>query len=199
MQKIFDQLIDSFIDTKVGITESFLSRELSLGLTSNLNLLHTQQKLQSAGTGNKIAAQNKSVRSDVIYWLDRNHHNKHENEFFDRIDEFIIYLNRTCYTGITGYEFHYALYEKGSFYKKHIDQFRNDDSRKYSFIMYLNENWKKEDGGELCIYHADSTQVITPTLGKSVFFKSSDLAHEVLLSHKPRLSIAGWLKIDTDK
>jgi Rps23 Pro-64 3,4-dihydroxylase Tpa1-like proline 4-hydroxylase len=53
-------------------------------------------------------------------------------------------LNATCYTGITDYEFHYTLYEKGSFYKKHFDQFRNNDSRQYSMIMYLNTNWQKD-------------------------------------------------------
>ena len=49
--------------------------------------------------------------------------------------------------------------------------------------------------GELRIYHVDEEQNISPNNGKSVFFKSSDLAHEVLLTHKQRMSITGWLKI----
>jgi SM-20-related protein len=32
--------------------------------------------------------------------------------------------------------------------------------------------------------------------GKSVFFKSSELVHEVLTTNKPRMSITGWLKVD---
>ena len=35
---------------------------------------------------------------------------------------------------------------------------------------------------------------LSPTNGKIVFFKSSELAHEVLLSNQPRMSITGWLK-----
>lgn len=131
----------------------------------------------------------------MIYWLDRSHNDQNENDFFDLMDEFVHHLNITCYTGITGYEFHYAMYEKGSFYKKHLDQFRNNESRQYSMIMYLNEDWTEGDGGELCIYPKDeASQNISPVNGKSVFFKSSELEHEVLVTNKTRLSITGWLK-----
>ncbi len=139
---------------------------------------------------------NKLVRSDKIYWLDPKHNDPHENSFFELMDQFVRYLNSTCYTGITGYEFHYALYEKGSFYKKHLDQFQNNKSRAYSMIMYLNTDWQEKDGGELCIYHRDHVQTVAPRNGKCVFFKSSELEHEVLLTHQPRLSITGWLKAD---
>ncbi len=197
MQHIFDTLIDSFINDKVGIAEDFLSESLAAHLTGNLKTLFAENLLQPAGTGNNtLVEHDRLFRSDIIYWLDRKHNNLHENDFFDLIDQFVTYLNATCYTGITGYEFHYALYEKGSFYKKHIDQFRNNSSRKYSLIIYLNEDWQEIDGGELCIHDAGTIQTITPNNGKSVFFKSSELEHEVLLANKPRLSITGWLKID---
>ena len=136
------------------------------------------------------------MRSDKIYWLDRQHDNPFEINFFELMDSFVSYLNSTCYTGITGYEFHYTLYEKGSFYKKHLDQFRNNKSRAYSMIMYLNADWQEKDGGELCVYHRDYLQTITPVNGKCVFFKSSEMQHEVLVTHQPRMSITGWLKCD---
>jgi SM-20-related protein len=100
------------------------------------------------------------------------------------------------YTDINGYEFHYAMYETGSCYKKHLDQFRNNSSRKYSLIFYLNEDWQENDGGELCIYDGGDVQKILPVTGKSVFFRSDELPHEVLVANRPRLSITGWLKID---
>jgi len=56
--------------------------------------------------------------------LDRGHENEYENDFLDQIDDFIKYLNRSCFAGITSYEFHYSLYEIGSFYKRHLDQFK---------------------------------------------------------------------------
>jgi SM-20-related protein len=110
------------------------------------------------------------------------------------MDTFVDYLNRECYTGITGYEFHYTLYEPGRFYKKHIDQFKNNSSRQFSMITYLNDAWQEDYGGHLCIYNDEQVQKILPENGKSVFFKSNELPHEVLPSSQPRLSITGWLK-----
>ena len=197
LQKIFDTLIDSYIDNTVGISENFLSVALAGHLKENLAVLYSKKFFRDAGTGNNTSAvQDKLYRGDHIYWLDRKHNDPHENDFFDLMDTFINHLNATCYTGITGYEFHYTLYDTGSFYKKHVDQFRNNDSRKYSMIFYLNAGWKEGDGGELCIHHADHLQNIAPINGKSVFFKSSELEHEVMLTHKTRMSITGWLKVN---
>jgi len=197
LEKIFDCLIDSYIEDKVGITKDFLSLALAANLKDNLLKLFKDQQLLSAGIGNNLlVSQDKLIRSDVIYWLDRAHNNPYENDFFDLMDKFVLYLNQTCYTGITGYEFHYTLYEPGTFYAKHIDQFQNNGSRQYSMIMYLNADWKTEDGGELCIYQDETLQNISPDSGKSVFFRSSDLLHEVLVTHKRRMSITGWLKIN---
>jgi SM-20-related protein len=195
LQKIFDTLIDSFIENKVGIAEDFLSGPLAANLKQNLVALFAGNQLQPAGTGNLQKVSHDTLfRSDMIYWLDRKHENTHENSFFDLMDSFVSYLNETCYTGINSYEFHYTLYEPGSFYKKHIDQFRNNDSRQYSMIMYLNEGWVDGDGGELSIHHEDNVQDISPLNGRSIFFKSNELAHEVLMTNKTRMSITGWLK-----
>lgn len=196
LQQSFYVLVDSFIDNQVGIADNFLGEALAASLKQNLAGLYANQQMLQAGTGNKAAAaMDIQLRGDRIYWLDRAHNDPVENAFFDLVDAFVAHLNSTCYAGITGYEFHYTLYEEGRFYRKHIDQFRNDQGRKYSMIMYLNAAWQQGDGGELCIHHGDSLQYITPLNGKSVFFKSSELAHEVLLTNKPRMSITGWLKV----
>lgn len=199
MEKVFDALLDAYLVDKVGISENFLSLDLSKNLRENLVQLFKDKKLQKAKTGlGQEANINDRVRSDKIFWLDRTHENQHENAFFDLMDTFVLFLNQTCYTGITGYEFHYAPYEKGSFYQKHFDQFRSNSSRQYTMIFYLNENWIPSDGGELCIYKDEVPENISPSNGKCIFFKSSELEHEVLLSHKPRMSITGWLRIDWD-
>jgi SM-20-related protein len=195
LQTIFNELIDSYLDTNVGISPAFITHSLSANLKLHLLSLFDSNQMIKAGIGiNNSAQQDATFRSDQIHWLDRSHQNIYENEFLDIIDSFVLYLNTTCYTGITGYEFHYTLYEKGAYYKKHIDQFLHNKSRAFSMIIYLNEHWVLADGGELCIYLADYEQRISPTEGKSVFFKSSELAHEVLMTNKNRLSITGWFK-----
>lgn len=195
MEEAFEGVIDSFLANKVGVATNFLEVDLSNRLRANLLQLFVAEQFKDAGIG---ASQNligdKQIRRDKIYWLDRKHKNAVENNFLDLMDAFVQYLNETCYTGITGYEFHYALYEAGSFYKRHLDQFQNNKERAYSMIIYLNQDWKRADGGELCIYHLDTTQIISPNNRKCVFFRSNELEHEVLTTNKPRLSITGWLK-----
>ena len=197
MEATFDLLIESFIANQVGIVDQFLTMELANHLKDNLLLLKSNQQLFNAGIGTKaIIDPLKKVRGDKIFWLDRIHNNEYENAFFDLMDAFILHLNSTCYTGIKSYEFHYTLYEKGTFYKQHIDQFQNNDSRKYSMIFYLNENWQANDGGELCIHQNGMNQRISPNNGKSVLFKSNELLHEVLTTQTTRMSITGWLKTE---
>ena len=197
MEKSFEELIASYIENKVGISEHFLSVSLANNLKKNLITLSKKSLLMVAGTGNlEVVSYDNAIRSDSIYWLDKKHNNEFENAFFVQIEDFIQYLNQSCYAGITGYEFHYSLYEKGDFYLKHLDQFKNNPSRKYSMISYLNSDWQTSDGGELLIHQLDNIQKISPTQGKTVFFKSDELVHEVLVTQNTRMSITGWLKSD---
>lgn len=166
-------------------------------LKQNLLALNQQSLLIEVGTGNSESiSYDSAVRSDSIYWLDKKHNNAFENEFFAQIEAFIIYLNQSCYVGITGYKFHYSLYESGDFYLKYLNQFKNIPSIKYSIISYLKSNWQESDGGELLIHQLNNNQKIVPTQGKTVLFKSDELVHEVLVNQNTRMSITGWLKSD---
>jgi len=197
LESSFDTLINSFIANKIGISEDFLTESLSLHLQKHLLSLQHSKLMVPAGTGNAaVALQDLAIRGDKIHWLDRKHNNQYENAFFDLIDEFILHLNSTCYTGINDYEFHYTIYEAGRFYKKHVDQFSNNTNRKFSMIIYLNEGWMLEDGGQLRIHHSDSQQDISPSSGKGVFFNSNTTEHEVMTTNKSRMSITGWLKVN---
>ncbi len=195
MESSFETLINTYIETRVGIAEHFLSDTLASHLKSNLLELHAKNHMHAAGTGNTgNIVHDKKTRGDSIYWLDREHNDIHENHFLDQMDAFVSHLNMHCYAGIRSYEFHYTIYQKGSFYKKHVDQFQNDSNRAFSIVSYLNTNWKQADGGQLCIHHSTNEQLITPTNGKTVFFKSDEIEHEVLPTNTDRLSITGWLK-----
>ncbi len=197
MENSFEDLIATYIENKVGISNQFLSNELADNLKQNLLALNAKSLLVAAGIGNsEKVSYDGAIRSDSIYWLDKKHNNEFENIFFEQIEAFILYLNESCYAGITGYEFHYSLYEPGDFYLKHLDQFKNNPSRKYSMISYLNSDWVESDGGELLIHQDNNNQKISPTQGKTVFFKSDELVHEVLVTHNTRMSITGWLKSD---
>ena len=195
MEACFETLIARYIATKVGVVENFIALPLRTQLAAHVHQLHFDNLLTPAGIGNtQKLQQNQAIRKDYIYWLDRKNNNAHETAFLDQIEAFIGYLNESCYAGITGYEFHYSFYEKGAFYRKHLDQFQDNSSRQFSMISYLNPEWKIDDGGELCVYQEKNTQKISPIGGTTVFFKSNELLHEVLVTQEPRLSITGWLK-----
>jgi SM-20-related protein len=197
MNDSFEELISSYIDSKIGISKDFLSEALANNLKNNLLTLYKDEELKSAGIGHfGTFAKNKEIRSDVIYWLDKENNNPHEMEFFALIEDFIAYLNRECFTGIKSYEFHYALYKPGAFYKRHLDQFQDTSNRQFSMITYLNANWQESDGGELKVYDKEKSQTVSPTNRKTVFFKSNELEHEVLETNQFRLSITGWLRKD---
>ncbi|MDH5381079.1 MAG: 2OG-Fe(II) oxygenase [Cyclobacteriaceae bacterium] len=195
MESNFEEIISGFLEKRVGIANEFLSADLALHLKENLLLLFENKAMKEAGIGNGLLlSHDKKIRSDKIFWLEKKDNNPHERIFFDLIDSFILYLNRTCFTGIKSYEFHYALYEKGAFYKKHLDQFKSDDGRAFSMIMYLNKGWLAKDGGELKVYQETGIQIIPPDNQKCIFFKSNELEHEVLLTNVTRMSVTGWLK-----
>lgn len=195
MENSFELLIESFIENNIGIANNFLNNELANKLKSHLLNLHKNSLFLSAGVGNtENLVHNTSIRSDTIYWLDRIHENEAETDFLNLIDNFIKHLNISCYAGITSCEFHFSLYEKGTFYKKHLDQFQNNSNRKYSMISYLNADWLEADGGQLLIHNKEKNQSVSPIQGKTVFFKSDELVHEVLITNERRLSITGWLK-----
>jgi SM-20-related protein len=196
MNEQFDLLIDSYLSDHIGIAPGFLTQKLSAGLQQNILQLQNDELMTAAGIGNAdVKDANQKMRTDKIYWLDKKHGNPFENEFLQQAEDFIDRLNNTCYAGINAYEFHYAVYEEGSFYKRHKDQFKNNDHRKFSLITYLNEDWLTSDGGQLQVYQNDTMQQIQPRSQTAVLFKSDETEHEVIRANRSRMSITGWLKI----
>jgi SM-20-related protein len=196
MEAKFEELVEGFVTGRVGISDSFITEQLSASLSGNLMDLRNGGHMATAGIGNAQAkSETLSIRTDRTSWLDAGTKNVAEMEFLDIIERFMSYLNRTCYTGLNACEFHYALYEEGTFYGRHKDQFRNNNNRKFSMISYLNDDWMESNGGQLIIYHDDkAAQNILPLNCKTVFFQSDMLEHEVAKANRPRLSVTGWLK-----
>jgi len=96
------------------------------------------------------------------------------------------------------FEAHFAVYPKGSFYRKHLDQFRGIGNRTLTAILYLNKDWRDEYGGQLRIYTDPDNPAfyvdVSPQGGTLVTFLSARYLHEVLPSTRPRKSITGWFK-----
>jgi len=193
----FEEMIQGLIDNKYGCTNNFMDISTVTGLRDNLLQANQSGNLQVAGTGNKSDyKQNALVRGDKIKWIDEKSINPFEMIYNRKVRNFISHLNKTCFTTIKSFESHYANYEQKSFYKRHLDQFKNEKGRKFSIVLFLNQDWQPEDGGMLSLYPEGSAQQdISPIGGRMVFFQSDEMEHEVHPSFtRERRSIAGWLK-----
>ena len=200
LNPLYETVIDGLMEHKYSIVDGFFSPEEVLGLRQSLLEKYEEDRFKKSAIGNQ--ANEKvigAVRGDFILWLDEANAHDAERTFFNKMQDFTQYLNRTCFMGIAQQEFHYALYPEGTFYKRHLDTFMNDSSRKLSVVCYLNdEDWKPEYGGELTLYvnenGTETSKDIYPLQGRMVVFESQVLEHEVKPVIKNRLSITGWLK-----
>jgi SM-20-related protein len=195
--KKFDQIITSFIENQWGFCAEFLPQPLIDRLRNHLLKIYESDLFLDASIGIQASkTQNQTIRNDKIKWLSRSNNHHIENEFLNIMDDFVVHLNATCFTGITNHEFHFCHYEKGNFYKKHLDQFKGNNIRAFSIILYLNPFWKESDGGKLKFFIDHKTLEIAPKENSMIFFNSQTMEHEVLETHVPRLSITGWLRRD---
>ncbi len=195
----FDPIIDGILAEGYGVADNFLSPDEVQRLAKRLRDRREQGQFRAAGIGNQATTVEKQIRGDEILWLDEADAVPEEMAFLNRIGEFVQYINRTCYLGLRDYEFHYALYPAGAFYKRHLDQFRTDSRRRLSVICYLNTDWQEPDGGQLALYlpsenGPEQTVTLAPLGGRLVCFESGKLEHEVLPATRERLSVTGWLK-----
>ncbi|MFP5437366.1 MAG: 2OG-Fe(II) oxygenase [Bacteroidia bacterium] len=200
LNPLYEQVIDGLIDNHYAVADGFFTPSEVAALRADLLTKYEEDVFKKSAIGHQADEQVvAAVRGDFILWLDEAAEGA-ERIFFDKVKNFTEYLNRTCYMGIRQQEFHYALYPEGTFYKRHLDNFHNANSRKLSFICYLNtEDWQPEYGGELAIYlpkpeGTEEEVTIYPLQGRVVVFESQLLEHEVKPVKRPRLSITGWLK-----
>ena len=196
-QEQFEKLIQGLMNNSFGCCDDFLLPEIVAGLRNNVASLISTGRMKSSGIGQKIDFhEDKLIRNDKVCWIEEQSVNQYEISYLEKIGRFIEYLNKTCFTSIKNFECHYASYETGSFYKRHLDQFKNEIGRKYSMVLYLNKDWTIEDQGMLCLHPLnEQPNHISPIEGRMVFFRSDEMYHEVLPSFtRERRSIAGWLK-----
>jgi len=194
INETYEVIIDDLSSKDYTIVDYLFSPILLEGLLANIQRKVENDALRRAGIGNRFNFQKvDDIRTDEIQWLSDQTDDFNEKNYLFQVEEFYNYLNRTCFTGISQFECHYAHFEEGAFFKKHVDRFKNDDSRKFSIITYLNKNWELSNGGQLRIYSKDTADIL-PTFGKTVIFRSHILPHEVLPANQSRYSITGWLK-----
>lgn len=153
-------------------------------------------EFQPARVGSRDNRQRiESVRGDYTFWLDPIHPPEDFKQLFAFLNQLRDRINARFYLGLQEYECHLAYYPPGTFYNKHLDRFEKNSSRRLSFIFYLNDEWKDENGGELVLYDQQGNviQKIFPMPGSFITFLSDEYPHEVKAGNKERRSFTGWM------
>lgn len=170
-------------------------------LKSAQQRLQNQQFRQAAlASTQKVSDSSLQIRNDEIFWLDAKSDSLSEAEkaFLHLLETLRFEMKNDLRVALHEVECHFAYYDQGHYYQKHRDTTVQNNKRVFSFVLYLNPEWKDEDGGHLVGYEAaqDSEQIlfkIKPELGNMILFHS-DLEHEVQPTKRGRFSLTGWFR-----
>ena len=190
----FATLIDDLCNKGYAICENFLPAETIFSLASEAKQRQANGELVAAKTGKNSKVLNQEIRGDATLWLEESDSNTSIQAYFSQMHALKKAINQTLFMNLHELETHFAIYPIGGAYQKHLDQFANsENTRQISSILYLNENWQADDGGELRLYLNKNYIDILPMSGKLVLFLSAKFWHEVRPAKRHRISLTGWL------
>jgi SM-20-related protein len=194
MNSVFERIADGLAEHGYAVVDQFLSQSEVDSILQLDEFKSEGSSFKKAGVGNSKSLQiQETIRGDFIHWLDKNTAPETIKVYLNRLESLIQFLNQSLFLSLKDVEVHMTVYPVGSYYRRHLDQFKQDDYRKLSVICYLNNDWKEEHGGQLRMYLADRSEDVFPMSGKMVIFRSDQIEHEVLPATRPRLSITGWI------
>ncbi|EEZ39504.1 SM-20-related protein [Photobacterium damselae subsp. damselae CIP 102761] len=192
MNKI-DKMLDALATEGYFLWDDFLNNEQVEHLRQ---CIPDNWKKARIGRNDEIMRES-SIRSDKIQWLTPEQ-GWPIQDYLERMEVIRREVNQNFFLGLFEYEAHFAKYEQGDFYQKHLDCFKGNENRRLTTVFYMNESWSPEDGGELVVYDLNDQKITTiaPKSGRLFIFLSEKFPHEVLPTNAERFSIAGWFRIN---
>ncbi len=189
------RIVDDLAERGWSQQDVFLPQALTTELAAECRLRAAQGELAPAAVGRGLAQEiREGIRGDRIQWLEPGESLACDS-YLQLMDTLREALNRGLFLCLEDFECHFAQYPPGAFYRKHVDRFRDDDRRMVSAIVYLNDNWAPEQGGQLRMYLEQGREHdVQPTGGCLVVFLSGEVPHEVLPAVRDRLSLTGWFR-----
>jgi len=191
-----DNILNDIEQQGWSVQENYFPTALVKQLNEILGTLQQQGDLKQAGIGREKKYHiEESIRSDKISWFDHHQLNAAQQDYLQLTQQLQDAFNQKFFLGLFELEIHFALYAKGAFYKRHLDQHKNQDSRVLTLITYLNEDWHEDEGGALQLYlNNGETVSVLPKAGTLVCFMSAEFEHEVLPAKRERASLTGWFR-----
>jgi SM-20-related protein len=177
------------------VDDAALDLGLCAALLAELHALDAAAAFTTAGVGRTTTYRlDSSVRGDRTSWLTPT--TPAQSTFLTGLEALRVALNRSLYLGLSATEAHFARYDPGTRYERHVDSFHGADNRIVSLVAYLNDDWRPTDGGDLVLYMPDAVRElvrVVPRAGTVAVFLSEEWPHEVLATRRDRTSIAAWL------
>jgi SM-20-related protein len=192
-------IADALGDVGWCVSPGFLPRDLTARLREEAAQLHVDGRFLPAyiGQGDDRHLE-PDQRSDLIRWLSPPF-TPAQQEYLKTMEQLRLALNQTLFLGLFDFECHLSIYPPGARYRKHLDQFQRDSRRTVSCVVYLNDAWLPEYGGQLRLFGATVEdapfQDIYPIGGTLACFLSSKIPHEVWPSTQERYSLTGWFRV----
>ncbi|WP_211664699.1 2OG-Fe(II) oxygenase [Lishizhenia tianjinensis] len=191
--EVYLQWFDELAQKDFVVIDDYLSEEIFAKVFDFFQVKRDDDALAKAGIGtlgdHTIA---KEIRGDYVYWIDKNTDTELD-ALHVQMDDLVAKVNRYLFLSISDFEYHLAFYPKGTYYQKHLDQFKGRNNRQLSYVLYLNKDWQQGDGGELRIFREEGDLDIAPKANRLVLFKSGVVEHEVLTTETGRMSLTGWM------
>lgn len=185
--------VDGLVEPGWVVLRNFLDPGSTAAIETMLRNRWESGCLRPAGIGRGRTLQVRpEIRSDQVQWVDNEQPPEALTPYLQRMEALRQQLNQQLFLGLDAYECHLTTYPRGSFYRRHLDQFADQARRQVSTIFYLNPRWRAADGGELRIETGDGVVTVLPEAGTLVLFRAADFWHEVRRARRLRLSVTGW-------
>jgi len=189
------RIVDDLAERGWSQQNLFLPDALTRALAAECRQRAAEGELAPAAVGRGPFSEiREGIRGDRIQWIEPGQAQACD-QYLTLMDSLREAMNRGLFLGLEDFESHFALYPPGAFYLKHVDRFRDDDRRMVSAVLYLNDDWLPEHGGQLRMYlDEDVERDVVPIGGCLVVFLSGNIPHEVLPATRDRLSLTGWFR-----
>jgi len=144
-----------------------------------------------SGDEHRVASE---VRGDSVRWLDPRTARPTQRAYLDLLELLRVEVNRNLFLGLFEVEAHASRYPPGAHYDRHLDRFVGSDARVLTCVLYLNDAWQPDDGGELSLETPAGELRVLPRAGTLASFVTEGMWHAVLPATRPRQSITTWFR-----
>lgn len=194
-----NSLVESLMMGGWAMLDNYISDRMVDSLIDEFRQMEQRQLFSPAAIGTAAAKQIRSeIRSDQIAWIDPHHCLPAQHQYLQMMERLRVDLNRQLFLGLLDLEAHCAIYQPGSGYARHWDNFQGENQRILTVVLYLNKDWRSANGGEIRFYFDGEEESgfmdVPPQAGRLLAFFSHRFPHEVLPVRSERLSITGWFR-----